>query len=161
MLVRLCSKAFKIGFSSTWMELPDAQAGFWSGRGTKDQIAKGERITEKGKSRSTPTSASLTILKPSMVWITTNCGKFFEMGVPDHLTSLLKNLYAESTVRTRHGTNEWSKIGKGVRQGYIHYHPAYLIICRIFHTKCLAGWITSWNQDCREKYQQPKLCKWN
>ena len=50
-----------------------------------------------------------------------------EMGIPHHLTCLLRNLYAgqESTVRTGHGTTNWLQIGKGVRQGYI-FHPAYL-----------------------------------
>ena len=57
------------------------------------------------------------------MWITTNCGKFLnkEMGIPDHLTCFLRNLYAgqEATVRTRHGTTDWFKIGKGLQQGYI------------------------------------------
>ena len=59
--------------------------------------------------------------KPLTVWITTNCGKLTEMGIPDHLTCLLRNLYAgqEATVRTGHGTTDWSQIGKGVRQGCI------------------------------------------
>ena len=50
------------------------------------------------------------------MWITTNSGKFLEMGLPDHLTCLLRNLYAgqEATVRTRHGTTDWFKIGRGV-----------------------------------------------
>ena len=54
--------------------------------------------------------------KPLTVWITTNCGKFFEMGIPDHLTCILRNLYAgqEATMRTGHGTTDWFKIGKGV-----------------------------------------------
>ena len=58
-------------------------------------------------------------LKPLTVYITTNCGKFKEMGIPDHLTCLLRNVYVgqEATVRTRHGTMDWFKIGKGVRQG--------------------------------------------
>ena len=53
------------------------------------------------------------------VWITTNCGKFLEMGIPDHHTCLLRNLYAgqEATVRTGHGTTDWFQIGKGVHQG--------------------------------------------
>ena len=56
----------------------------------------------------------------------TNCGKFLEMGIPDHLTCLLRNLYTgqEATVTTGHGTTDWFQIGKGVRQGCIH--PAYL-----------------------------------
>ena len=59
--------------------------------------------------------------KPLTVWITRNCGKFMkEMGIPDHLICLLRNLYAgqEATVRTGHETN-WFQIGKGVRQGCI------------------------------------------
>ena len=50
-----------------------------------------------------------------------------EMGIPDHLTCLLRNLYAgpEATVRTGHGTTDWFQIGKGVRQG-VYCHPAYL-----------------------------------
>ena len=57
--------------------------------------------------------------KPLTVWITTNWKIFKEMGIPDHLTCLLRNQYAgqEATVRTRHGTTDWFKIGKGVCQG--------------------------------------------
>jgi len=59
--------------------------------------------------------------KPLTVWITTNCGKFLNMRIPDHLICLLRNLYAdqEATVRTRHGTMDWFQIGKGVYQGCI------------------------------------------
>ena len=55
------------------------------------------------------------------MWITANCGKFLEMGIPDYLTCLLRNLYAgqEAKVRTGHGTTDWFQIGKGVRQGRI------------------------------------------
>ena len=60
--------------------------------------------------------------KPLTIWITANCGKFLkEMEISDHLTCLLRNLYAhqEATVRTRHGTMHGFKIGKGVHQGFI------------------------------------------
>ena len=59
--------------------------------------------------------------KPLTVWITINWKILKEMGIPDHLTCLLRNLYAgqEATVRTGHGTTDWFQIGKGVRQGYI------------------------------------------
>ena len=62
------------------------------------------------------TSALLTTPKPLTVWITTNCGKFLEMGIADHLTCLLISLYTgqEAIVRTGHGTTDWFKIGKGV-----------------------------------------------
>ena len=61
------------------------------------------------------------MLKSLTVWITTNCGKFLEMGIPDYLTRLLRNLYAgqEATVKTEHGTADWFQIEKGVHQGYI------------------------------------------
>ena len=56
---------------------------------------------------------------PKTVWITTNWKIFKEMGIPDHLTCLLRNLYAgqEATVRTGHVTTDWFQIGKGVHQG--------------------------------------------
>ena len=72
-------------------------------------------------SRKISTSALLTMPKPLTVWITTNSGKFLEMEIPDHLTCLLRNLYAgqEATVRTGHGTTDWFQIRKGVPQGCI------------------------------------------
>ena len=72
-------------------------------------------------SRKTYISALLTMPRPLTVWITINCGKLWEMGIPDHLTCLLRNLYAgqEAAVRTGHGTKNWFQIGKGVRQGCI------------------------------------------
>ena len=98
------------------------QAGFRKGRGTKDQIANIRWIIEKVReSRNIPTFASLTILKPLTVFITTNWKILKEKGIPDHLTHLLRNLYAGqgATVRTRHGTTDWLQIGKGILQGYI------------------------------------------
>ena len=102
-------------------ELPDVQTGFRKGRGTRDQIANIHWIIEKGNSRKTPTSVSLTMLKPMTVSITTNWKILKEMGIPDHLTRLLRNVYAgqEATVRTGHGTTDWFQIGKGVHQGCI------------------------------------------
>ena len=100
-------------------ELPDVQAGFRKGRGTRDQIATSTGSWKKQESsRKTSISALLTMPKPLTVWITINCGKFLEMGIPDHLTCLLRNLYAgqEATVRTGHGTTDWFQIGKGVCQ---------------------------------------------
>ena len=69
----------------------------------------------------TSTSALLTMPKPLTVWITINCGKFLEMGIPGHLTCLLWNLYAGqgATFRTRHGATDWFQIGKGVCEGCI------------------------------------------
>ena len=73
------------------------------------------------RSRKTSISVSLTTPKPLTVWITKNRKILQEMGLPDHLTCLLRNLYAgqEATVRTRPGTTDWFQIGKGVHQGCI------------------------------------------
>ena len=73
-------------------------------------------------SRKTSTSASLTMPKPLTVWITTTVWKILqEMGIPDHLASLLRNLYAgqEATFRTEYGTTDWFQVGKGVCQACI------------------------------------------
>ena len=72
-------------------------------------------------SRKTPISALLTMPKLLTVWITRNWKILKEMGIPDHLTCFLGNLYAgqEATVRTGHGTTDWLQIGKGVHQGCI------------------------------------------
>ena len=78
-------------------------------------------LKKQESSRKTSTSALLTMPKPLTVWITTNWKILKEMGIPDHLTCLLRNLYAgqEATVRTRYSTMDWFQIGKGVRQGCI------------------------------------------
>ena len=74
--------------------LPDVQAGFGKGRGTRDQIPNIHWIIEKAREfQKTSTSTSLTMLKPLTVWITTNLKILKEMGIPDHLICLLRNLY--------------------------------------------------------------------
>ena len=72
-------------------------------------------------SRKTSISALLTMPKPLTVWITTNCKILKQMGTPDHLTCILRNLYAgqEATVKTGHETTDWFQIGKGVCQGCV------------------------------------------
>ena len=78
-------------------------------------------MKKQKSSRKIPISAFLTMPKPLTVWITINWKILKEMGIPDHLTCLLRNLYAgqEATVRTRHGTTDWFQIGKRVRQSCI------------------------------------------
>ena len=110
-------------------ELPDAQAGFRKGRGTRGQSGTYVGSSKKQESsRITSTSALLTMPKPLTVWITTNDGKILkEMGLPDHLTCLLRNLYAgqEVTVRTRHEQQTGSKLGKEYVK-VVYCNPAYL-----------------------------------
>src|SRR5574337_840004 len=78
-------------------------------------------LKKQESSRKTSICALLTMPKPLTVWITINWKILKEMGIPDHLTCLLRNVYAgqEATVRTGHGTTDWFQTGKGIRQGCI------------------------------------------
>ena len=103
-------------------ELPDVQAGFRKGRGTRDQIVNICWIIEIAREfQKTSTSALLTMSKPLTVWITINWKILKEIGILDNLTCLLRNLYAgqEAAIRTGHGTTHWFQRGKGVCQGCI------------------------------------------
>ena len=104
-------------------ELPDVQAGFRKGRGTRDQIANIHWIMEKGREFQKNTyfcfidyAKALDCVDHNKLWKILK-----KMGIPDLLTCLLRNLYKgqETTVRTGHGTTDWFKIGKGVCQSYI------------------------------------------
>ena len=109
--------------------------------------------SERKKKNSRRTSASLTTLQLLTAWIKTNWIILQEMGIPDHLTCLLRNLYAgqEAKVRTEHGTTDWFQIGKGVRQGYILLPCLFNLYAEYIMRN--TGRNTSWNQDCREKCQ--------
>ena len=100
-------------------ELPDVQAKFRKGRGTRDQIANIHWIIEKAKEFQKNIYFCLIDYAKAFDGVDHNkLENFKEMGVPDHLTCLLSNLYAgqEATVRTRHGTIGWFQIGKRVHQ---------------------------------------------
>ena len=96
-------------------EILDVQAGFRKDRRTRDQIANICWIIEK-QENFRKTSTSSTMLKSLTVWIATNWKILKEMRIPDHLTCLLRNLYArqEATVTTGHGPMDWFKIEKEV-----------------------------------------------
>ena len=90
-------------------ELPDVQAGFRKGRGTRDQIANIRWIMEKAREfRKTSISALLTMPKPLTVWIITKWKALKEMRIPGHLNCLLRNLHVdqEATIRTLYGTTD-------------------------------------------------------
>ena len=104
-------------------ELSDVQAGFRKGRGTRDQIAN-IRWTIK-KAREFEKNIYFCFIDNAKAFDCLDHNKLWqilkEMGIPDHLTCLLRNLYSgqEATVRTGHGTTDWFQKGKGVRQGCI------------------------------------------
>ena len=104
-------------------EIPDVQAGFRKGRGTRDQIANICWIIEKA--REFQKNNYFCFINYSETFDCVDHHKLWkileEMGIPDHLTCLLRNLYAgqEATVRTGHGTTDWFQIRKRVSQGCI------------------------------------------
>ena len=136
-------------------ELPNAQAGFRKGRGTRDQIANIRWIIEK--SREFQKNIYFCFIDYAKAFDCVDHNKLWkilkEMGIPDPLTCLLRNLCAgqEATVRAGHGPTDWFQIGKGVRQGCIsspclfNLYAEYLIWNGLYET--------SWNQDCWEKHQ--------
>ena len=90
-----------------------------------------QHLLDHGKSKRVPKKIYFCFIDYAKAFDCVDHSKLWkilkEMGIPDHLTCLLRNLYAgqEATVRSEHGTTDWFKIGKGVRQGCI-LHPAYL-----------------------------------
>ncbi|KAM7226714.1 hypothetical protein CapIbe_022859 [Capra ibex] len=104
-------------------ELPDVQTGFRKGRGTRDQNANIRWIMEKA--REFQRNIYFCFIDYAKAFVCVDHNKLWkilkEMGIPDHLTCLLRNLYAcqEAAVRTGHGTTDWFQIGKGVHQGCI------------------------------------------
>ena len=146
-------------------ELSEVQTGFGRDRKTRDQIAKIHWVMEKAREspQKTSTLASLTMLKSRIMLIPTNWKILKEMGIADHLTCLLRNLYVgqEPEVRTWHRTTDWCKIGKGVRQGCI------LSLC----LSTLYAEYVMWNarldesqagiKIAKEKYQKPQMCHFN
>ena len=103
-------------------EFPDVQAGFRKGRGTRDQIANICWIIEKAREFQKNIYFCFIDYAKAFDCVDPNkLENLKEMGIPDHLTCLLRNLYAgqEATVRTGHGTTDWFQIGKGVHQGYM------------------------------------------
>ena len=118
-------------------ELPDAQTGFRKGRGTRDQIANICWIMEKA--RKFQKNIYFCFIDYAKAFDCVDHNKLWkilkEMGIPDHLTCLLRNLYVglEATVRTGHGTTDWFQIGKGACQGCIlspclfNFYAEYII----------------------------------
>ena len=137
-------------------ELPDVQAGFRKGRGTKNQIANIHWIIEKAREFQKNIYFCFTDYAKAFDYVDHNkLWKILKaMGIPNHLTCLLRNLYAgqEATVRTGHGKQIGSKSGKEYIKA-VYCHPAYLTYMQ--STSCkMPGWMKhSWNQDCQEKYQ--------
>ena len=136
-------------------KLPDVQAGFRKGRGTRDQIANIYWIIEKA--REFQKNIYFCFIDYAKAFGCVDHNKLWkilkEMGIPDHLTCLLRNLYAgqEATVRTGHGTTDWLQIEKGVHKGYIlspclfNFYAEYIM----------------WNAGLDEAQAGIKIARWN
>ena len=113
-------------------ELPDVQAGFRKGRGTRDQIANMRWITEKAREFQRNIQLCFINYAKAVDCVAHNkmWNALKEMGIPDYLICLLRNLYAgqEATVRTLYGKTDWFKIKKGVRQGCL-LSPCLFNLC--------------------------------
>ena len=139
------------------MNFPDVQAGFRKGRGTRDQIANICWIMEKAKEFQK--NIYFCFIGYAKAFDCVDHNKLWkilkEMGRPDHLTYLLRNLYAgqEATVRTGHGTTDWFQIGKGVYQGCIFSSYLFNLYEEYIMRNAGLDESQSWNQDCQEKYQ--------
>ena len=118
-------------------ELPDVQAGFRKHRGTRGQIANICWIIEKAREFQKNIYFCFIDYTKAFDHVDHNklCKILKEMGIPDHLTCFLRNLYLgqEATVRTGHGTTDWFQIGKGVHQGCVlspcilHLYSEYIM----------------------------------
>ena len=124
-------------------ELPDIQAGFRKGRGTRDQMANIRWIIEKA--REFQKNICFIDYVKAFVWITTNCGKFFKRR--EYQTTWLASLeiymqFMKQQLELDMEQQTSSKLGKEYVKA-VYCHPAYLLICRVHHAKCWAGWSTS------------------
>ena len=129
-------------------ELPDVQAGFRKGRGTRNQIANICWIIEKA--REFQKNIYFCFIDHAKAFDCVDLNTLWkilkQMGIPDHLTCLLRNLYAgqEATVRTEHGTTDWFQIGQGVHQGCILspclFNLCVCFLCHLAHCKTNGEW---------------------
>ena len=131
-------------------ELPDVQARFRKGRGTRDQVAT-HWIIEKP--REFQRNIYFGFIDHAKVFDCVDQNRLRkilqEMGIPDHLTCLLRNLYVgqKATVRTRHGTRTGSKLG----QEYLK--AIYCCLAYLTYMQSTSCEMPGWNQDCQGKYQ--------
>ena len=160
-----CSKSFKLGFNSTWAK---------NSQMYKFDLEKAEEpeiklptstgsLKKQESSRKTSTSALLTMPKPLTVWITRNWKILKKMGIPDHLTCLLRNLYAgqEATVRTGHGTTDWFQIGKGVCQGCLLSPCLFNLYAEYIMRNAGLDEAQVRIKIARRTINKPQICRWH
>ena len=136
-------------------EFPDVQAGFRKGRRIRNQIINICWVIKKA--REFQKNIYFCFIDYAKVFDCVDHKKLWkilqEMRVPNYLTCILRNLYAgqETTVRTVHETMGWFQVGKGSMSRLYIVTLFIEFICRVYHAKCWAGWLTNWKQDYQEK----------
>ena len=136
-------------------ELPDIQAGFRKGRGTRDQIAN--ICWTIKEAREFQKNIYFCFIDYTKAFDCVDHNKLWkilqEIGIPNHLTCLWRNcMQARKQVRTGHRTTFSFPIGKGVHQGCILSPCLFNLYAEYIMRNNWTGWSTSWNQDCQEKY---------
>ena len=145
-------------------ELPGVQVGFSKGRGTREEISNIHCIIEK--TRAFQINIYFFLIDYTKAFEYVDCYKLWkilkETGISDHLTCLLRNLYAgqEATVRSRDGTMDWFQMGKGVHQG-LYCHPAYLTYMQSTSLE-IQGWMkhkleSRWQEEITSDMQMIPL----
>ena len=145
-------------------EFSDVQAGFTKSRRTRDQIANICWIIGKAREFQKKIYVCLTDYAKASDRVDHYKLKILEeMGIPGHLTCLLRNLYAgqEATARTGHGTTRtgWFQIGKGGCPA-VYCHPVYLTSVQCAMLNAGLDEVQAGIQVAGEKYQQPQICRW-
>ena len=136
-------------------EIPDVQAGFRKGRGTRSQVANICWLTDKAKELKKNFYFCFTDCAKAFVWITANCGKFLKRWEYPTTWPAAWEMCMQVKKQKLELDMEWwivSTLGKEYIKA-VYCHPAYLTYVQSTHVKCWAGWIPSWNQDFWEKYQ--------
>ena len=146
-------------------ELPDVQAEIRKSRGTRDQITNIHWIIEKAKEFQKNICFCFIDYMKVFDCVDHNKLENFQRdgnNRPPYL-SPQKPICGSRNNKPRHGAMGWFKIGKRVWQGCILSPCLFNLhteLCRVDHVKCWGGWLTDWNQDCQEKYQQPQIHRW-
>ena len=144
MLARSCLKSFKLGFNSLWTS-ENLQMYKLDLEKARNQRSNCQHTLNHRKNNRIPEKHQLLLhwlcmLKPFTVWITTNWEILKEMGIPNHLTCLLRNRYVGQEATVSHGRADYFQIGKGVCQDHIYCHPTYLTYMQ--STSCeVLGWM--------------------
>ena len=133
-------------------ELPDILAGFRKGRGTRNQIVNILWILEK--TREFQKNIDFHCIDYTKAFDCVGHNKPWkilkQMGIPEHLTCLLRKRVKKQQLELDMEQLTGSKLGKECEKA-TYCHPAYSTSCRVHHAKCQTGWITGWTQDCQQK----------